>query len=76
MCGKEGKMQVPKHIQESIRKSAKAFEQARKHEKIVRDWLDKQGFENDGMHDAWIDTIEYGHGNHQEFIDYLKEQNE
>lgn len=65
-------MKIPKHIKDSITKSSKSFAAARKHEKNVRDWLDKKGFEDDGTHDAWIDNIENGHGNGREFIDYLE----
>ncbi|WP_368900803.1 hypothetical protein [Oceanobacillus oncorhynchi] len=64
-------MVIPKYIIDSIEKSSKSFAVARKHEKIVRDWLDKKGLENDGTHDAWIDNIEIGHEGHGSFIDYL-----
>lgn len=65
-------MKIPKEIEDSIRKSAKAFHMAREHEKIVRDWLDEQGYENDGVHDAWIDSIEQGLGDYKHFVDFLK----
>lgn len=65
-------MDIPKEIKDSIRKSAKAFETAREHEKIVRDWLDSQGLDNDTIHDNWIDCIEIGHGQGKAFIDFLK----
>lgn len=65
-------MKVPKEIQEAIKKSATAFQIAREYEKIVRDWLDSTGFENDTVHDNWIDCIENGTGQHEEFIDFLK----
>lgn len=64
-------MEIPKEIKNSIKKSAKYFQQAREHEKIVREWLSDQGLENDFVHDNWIDTIEYGYGNSQAFIDFL-----
>ena len=65
-------MEIPKEIKASIKKSAKAFHTAREHEKIVRDWLDEQGLENDTVHDNWIDTVEMGFGNSDAFIDFLK----
>ncbi|MCM3443977.1 MULTISPECIES: hypothetical protein [Metabacillus] len=66
-------MEIPKYIQDSLEKSSKAFEKARKHEKIVRDWLVDKGFENDeSVNDSWIDNIEYGHGLHKNFIEFLK----
>lgn len=66
-------MEIPEEIKDSIRKSASAFRKAREHEKIVRDWLEKQGLENDGVHDAWIDSVEMGSGNSKFFIHYIEE---
>jgi hypothetical protein len=68
-------MDVPKYVIESIEKSAKAFVQARKHEKVVRDWMEKKGIDNDTVHDNWIDTIEYGHGLSEHFTEFLKNYN-
>jgi len=65
-------MKVPKEIKDSIRKSAKAFHIAREHEKIVKDWLEEQGLENDTVQDNWIDTIEMGFGNPEDFLELLK----
>lgn len=65
-------MDIPKEIKDSIRKSAKAFRTAREHEKIVRDWFENQGLDNDTINDNWIDCIEMGHGQSKAFIDFLK----
>ncbi|MDA2417332.1 hypothetical protein PDN53_24045 [Bacillus cereus] len=65
-------MDVPKYVIDSIEKSAKAFMQARKHEKIVRDWLEKKEIDNDFILDNWIDTIEMGHGLDDDFIGFLR----
>lgn len=65
-------MKLPKEIQDAIRKSATAFQIAREYEKVIRDWLDEQGLDNDTVHDNWIDRIEMGHGDDKGFIDFLK----
>jgi hypothetical protein len=64
-------MKVPKYILESIEKASRNFSQGRIHERKVRDWLDKNGLEDDETHDNWIDNIEYGKGAHEDFIEYL-----
>jgi hypothetical protein len=65
-------LRVPKEIKECIEKSAKAFNIAREYEKIVRDWLDSKGLENDEVQDNFIDCIENGSEQYEEFIKYLK----
>ncbi|WP_204370165.1 hypothetical protein, partial [Bacillus pacificus] len=65
-------MEIPKYVIDSIEKSSKAFVQARKHEKVVREWLEKKEIDNDFILDNWIDSVEYGHGLGREFIEFLK----
>lgn len=65
-------MEIPSHILVSIKKASKHFQQARDNEKIVRDWLDENGLEDDTVNDQWIDTIEMGSANGATFIKFLK----
>lgn len=66
-------MNIPKHIRESIEKSSKAFAKARENERIVRDWLEENYVQDETTNDQWIDCVEMGNGQHQSFIDYLKD---
>ncbi|HHT7186890.1 TPA: hypothetical protein ACTZ5N_000098 [Bacillus cereus] len=65
-------LDIPKNVMDSIEKSSKAFVEARRHEKVVRDWLEKKEIDNDFILDNWIDSVEYGHGLGKEFIEFLK----
>lgn len=66
-------MKVPKEIQKAIKGAGASFEIAREYEKIVRDWLDSKGYEeNDTVADLYIDCIENGSNGTETFIEFLK----
>ncbi|MED4077631.1 hypothetical protein P4645_15555 [Lysinibacillus fusiformis] len=67
-------MKVPKEIQEVIKVAGESFRIARENEKIVKDWLDSKGFEeNDTVADQFIDCIECGSNCPDLFIEFLKD---
>lgn len=67
-------MRVPKEIQEVIKVAGESFRIARENEKIVRDWLDSKGYEeNDTVADLYIDCIENGSNGTETFIEFLKD---
>lgn len=67
-------MRVPKEIQEAIKLAGESFQIAREKEKIVRDWLDSNGYyENDTVADQYIDCIENGSNWTDSFIEFLKD---
>lgn len=66
-------MEVPKEIKEAIVIAGEAFRIARASEKIVRDWLESTGYEeNDTVADQFIDCIECGSNSADSFIEFLK----
>lgn len=73
-------MKVPKYIKESIEKNAIYAKKANKHNKIIRDWLEKQGVdvgeganatEHEIIIDVLIDDVEQRY-NYERFIEFLE----
>lgn len=51
--------EIPKKVQEAIRKAAHYHEIARKHQAVIEAWLEKIGKqEDDSFRDVLIDTVE------------------
>lgn len=73
-------MNVPKYIKQAIDKNAIHAQKAEKHNKEIRDWLEKQGVtvgegtnatEHEIIIDMLIDSVEQSH-NPDEFISFIE----
>jgi len=65
---------IPKYIAESILISSKHDAIAKKHNKIIRDWIEKEGFDEDLFVDQLIDSIENGTDNGKDFIAFIENE--
>lgn len=66
-------MEVPKEIEKAIKDAGKAFKTARENEKLIRNWLEENGYEEDDtVNDQLIDCIESGLYGPKTFIQFLK----
>lgn len=69
-------MIVPDYIKQAIEIAGDSFNIAKHLEKIIRDWIEEEGYEEDDtVLDQWIDCIECGANNSQILIEFLERYN-
>jgi hypothetical protein len=67
-------MKIPKHIQDSIIKSAKYRAMANEHNMKVREWLENNGLYNKlGVEDCIVDSLEMMF-NPNSLIEYIEDE--
>lgn len=69
--------QIPKYIKDSIIKCQKYSKLANKENLKIREWFDKNGLgeeDNSYVTDQFIDCVEFGDGDANEFILWLESE--